>query len=43
VETGCDDVWCAARAWVRAQGLHEGDTVDLGPRRTDVLDAIGQD
>lgn len=38
-DTGCDDVWRAARAWVRGHGLHEGDAVDLDRLRTEVLDA----
>jgi hypothetical protein len=43
VETGCDDIWHAARAWVRSHGLHEGDAVDLDQLRADVLGATGQD
>lgn len=43
VEAGCDDVWRAARAWVRAHGLDEGDAVDLDRLRADVLGVTGQD
>jgi hypothetical protein len=39
MDTGCDDVWRAARAWVRSHGLHEGDAVDLDRLRTEVLGA----
>jgi hypothetical protein len=39
MDSGCDDVWRAARAWVRGHGLHEGDSVDLDRLRTEVLDA----
>jgi hypothetical protein len=41
-ETGCDDIWHAARSWVRAHGLHEGDVVDLDQLRTDVLATTSQ-
>lgn len=40
VECGRDDVWLAARAWVRSQGLHEGESVDLERLRAEVLDAV---
>ncbi len=36
-EYGCDDVWRAARAWVRNHHLNEGDAVDLDRLRTDVV------
>jgi hypothetical protein len=36
-EYGCDDVWRAARAWVRDHRLNEGDAVDLDRLRTDVV------
>ena len=39
-EYGCDDVWQAARAWVRNHGLHEGDPVDLDRLRTETLSCI---
>jgi hypothetical protein len=42
VEAGCDEVWRAARAWVRAHGLHEGQPVDLDRLRAEVLDAVGR-
>ncbi len=41
VETGCDDVRRAARAWVRGHGLREGEAVDLDRLRTEVLDTTG--
>lgn len=43
VETGCDDVWRAARAWVRGHGLREGEAVDLDLLRAEVLGALGRD
>ncbi|MFI7580615.1 hypothetical protein ACH9DO_13850 [Kocuria sp. M1N1S27] len=42
VELGCDDVWRAARAWVRGHGLHEGESVDLDLLRAEVLVAVAQ-
>lgn len=42
VELGCDDVWRAARAWVRRQGLHEGEPVDLDRLRAEVLGDAAQ-
>lgn len=36
-DTGGDEVWRAARAWVRAHGLHEGEAVDLDRLRAEVL------
>lgn len=39
-EYGCDDVWYAARAWVRDHGLHEGDAVDLDRLRTEVISCL---
>lgn len=42
VELGCDDVWRAARAWVRRQGLHEGEPVDLDRLRAEVLGDVAQ-
>lgn len=42
VELGCDDVWRAARAWVRGHGLCEGDAVDLDRLRADVMGAAPQ-
>ncbi|GGG62233.1 hypothetical protein GCM10011374_26740 [Kocuria dechangensis] len=39
-EYGCDDVWHAARAWVRDHGLHEGDAVDLDRLRTEVVSCL---
>ncbi|GGG70517.1 hypothetical protein GCM10011374_38860 [Kocuria dechangensis] len=39
-EYGCDDVWYAARAWVRENGLHEGDAVDLDRLRTETMSCI---
>lgn len=43
MERGCDDVWRAARAWVRSRGLHEGEPVDLDLLRIDVLRGLAQD
>lgn len=42
-DTGCDNIWQAARAWVRDHGLHEGDAVNLDRLRTEVLDAAERD
>lgn len=42
MDVGCDEVWQAARAWVRDHGLHEGDAVDLDRLRTEVLDAANR-
>jgi len=39
-DAGCDDIWRAARTWVRTHGLHEGDAVDLNQLRTEVLGAL---
>lgn len=42
VELGCDDVWRAARAWVRRHGLREGEPVDLDRLRAEVLGDVAQ-
>ncbi len=42
MELGCDDVWRAARAWVRGHGLHEGEPVDLDRLRAEVLGVVAQ-
>ncbi|GGG69453.1 hypothetical protein GCM10011374_37340 [Kocuria dechangensis] len=43
VESGCDDVWRAARAWVRSHGLREGEAVDLELLRTEVLGSLDRE
>jgi hypothetical protein len=41
LEMGCDDVWRAARAWVRSHGLREGDALGLDQLRAEVLSSMG--